>query len=153
MPRSMYTRDELAQALRVAARFLESLPESLTLAAIEDITTPRAPLPQDGAIVNGSMPGDGMSLHSPSKGQPQPARKQYAPAPRVRPQSVDWAGVTRAARRVGDLVLQANQPLTSHAIMSELKIARSTFDNAISELLRRKIISAVPVSGRSVERR
>jgi len=62
----MYTRDDLVQALRVAAQFLEGLPESLTLAPSTSAaaTFPASP-PVDGAVVTGPrLSGDGAIVYA-----------------------------------------------------------------------------------------
>ena len=136
MPRE-FTRPELVSALSIVARFLESFPASLTLA---DDDAPEEPARlRDGMVAppTSALPGDGRRV---SRHTAQPPRKLYAAAPRAKRDAIDWAGVPRAARRVAEIVMQHAEPLTSHAIMESLGIARSTLDNAASELQRRGIL-------------
>lgn len=144
--RETYTRNELVQVLRAVTQFLQGLPESMTLGGDEagNHAAHGGVMLRDGMVMPATLPGDARVVSVTSKGQPQPARKQYIPAPKVKRERVDWGGVPRAARRIGDLVLEHQQPLTSHEIMSRLDIARPTFNNAVSVLLRRKIIATQP---------
>lgn len=152
MSRETYTRSELVQALRVITRFLQGFPDSMTFGTDDTDDTAGIgvqSIPPDGQPISGSMPGDAKVLGVSLRGQPQPARKKYVPAPKVKRDRIVWDELPRAARRIGQLVLESSQPLTSHEIMAKLKIARPTFNNAMSVLSRGNIVAAITARGSS----
>lgn len=139
-----YTRDELLNALRVVSHFLEGLPASLTFVGDE---SPMVPPVRDGVpttaqahpLRDGRVIEAGYDKHA-----PQPPRKVYS-AGRVKGGKTLVDRLPRAARRISELVVREARPLTSHEIMDTLQMARPTFDNAMSLLLRSALVVAEPV--------
>lgn len=146
--RENYTRNDLLQALQVITHIVEGFPESMTIAADQEPPAQHTASSglRDSMTAPATMPGDGHVL-STTKGHPQPPRKKYVAAPKVKWDRVEWDGIPRAARRIGEMVRDADHALVSHEIMERLQIARPTFNNAMSILLRRNIVAAVPNRG------
>lgn len=150
-----FSKTDLLQAIRVISQILKAFPDAEYTADGEPETTPprapRRPLASDAGVVTAAnAPRDGSYAsvdYGYGKGQLQPPRKVYATAPKVKIDRVVWDGVPRAGQRIVRYLATQEQPQTSHTIMQTLEIGRSTFDNAMSVLTKRKIVIAISARG------
>jgi hypothetical protein len=149
MPRA-FTRDELLQSLRIIEKMLTAFPaaEYASDEPSEIAPVSRRTLPADGAVItDATQPTDGSTIkYGWAPGQPQPPRKQFTLAPKVKPEKIDLKalGFPRAARRIVEL-LAKSEPLTSHSIMQQLDMARPTWQNAMTKLRKKNLIVSVGI--------
>lgn len=146
MARTSFSRDELLTALQVIMKILQAFPDGDYLADGATVGMRQGSRPPREGQLDGVLPPDGTPVRQ-SRGVPQPARKHYTLAAKPKIESVDWAAMPPAARKIADHLLNAPKPQTSHQMIKELKLARSTFANAMTALKKRKLVQVQQLRG------